>query len=159
MRLTVAIITAEKREHDKDYANPTPAFGTAPEALLQGFAMMPEMDVHVISCVRQPVNAPEKLAANIWYHALVVPKIGWLRTLYQGCLRATGKKLREIKPDIVHGQGTEQNNALGAIFSRRPNVVTVHGNMRLIARLNNDRPFSFNWMAARLESFTLPRTD
>src|SRR5260221_10749494 len=112
MSLSVAILTAEKREHGKDYANPTPAFGTAPEALLQGFAMLPDVEVHVLSCVRQPVNAPEKLAENIWYHSLHVPQIGWLRTGYQGCIRATRKKLRELRPDIVHGQGTEHNNAL-----------------------------------------------
>lgn len=158
MRLSVAILTAEKREHDKDYANPTPAFGTAPEALLQGFALLPEVDVHVLSCVRQPVNAPAKLAPNIWYHSLHVPKIGWLRTGYQGCLRATRKKLREIRPDLVHGQGTEHNNALCAIFSGFPNVVTIHGNMRLVAQINQARPFSFEWLSARLEGFTLPRT-
>jgi glycosyltransferase involved in cell wall biosynthesis len=159
MRLSVAIITAEKREHDKDYTNPTPAFGTAPEALLQGFAMLPDVDVHVLSCVRQPVNAPEKIADNIWYHALHVPKIGWMRTAYQGCIRATRKKLREIRPDIVHGQGTEHNNALCAVFSGFPNVLTIHGNMRLIARLNHATPFSFEWLAARLETFTIPRSD
>jgi glycosyltransferase involved in cell wall biosynthesis len=159
MRLSVAIITAEKREHDKDYANPTPSFGTAPEALLQGFAMLPDVDVHVLSCVRQPVRSPEKIADNIWYHALHVPKIGWMRTAYQGCIRATRKKLREIRPDIVHGQGTEHNNALCAVFSGFPNVLTIHGNMRLIARLNHAKPFSFEWLAARLEAFTIPRSD
>ena len=158
MRLSVAILTAEKREHDKDYSNPTPAFGTAPEALLQGFALLPEVEVHVLSCVRQPVRAPEKIADNIWYHSLHVPKIGWLRTAYQGCIRATRKKLNEIRPDIVHGQGTEHNNALCAIFSGFPNVLTIHGNVRLIARVNHAKPFSFEWLAARLEAFTIPRS-
>jgi glycosyltransferase involved in cell wall biosynthesis len=157
--MRVAILTAEKREADKDYSNPTPAFGTAPAALLQGFAMLPEVEVHVLSCVRQPVNAPEKLAGNIWYHALHVSKTGWMRTAYQGCVRATRKKLREIQPDIVHGQGTEHNNALCAVFSGFPSVLTIHGNMRLIAKLNHAKPFSFEWLAARLETFTIPRAD
>ena len=157
--MRIAILTAEKREHDKDYINPTPNFGTAPEALLQGFALLPEAEVHVLSCVRQPVRSPEKIADNIWYHSLHVPKIGWMRTAYQGCIRATRKKLREIRPDIVHGQGTEHNNALGAIFSGFPNVLTIHGNMRLIAKIQHERPFSFLWLAARLETFTVPRSD
>src|ERR1700722_6217145 len=159
MRLSIAIITAEKRDHDRDYSNPTPAFGTAPEALLQGFAMLPETDFHVISCVRQPVRSPEKIADNIWYHSLNVAKIGWIRTGYQGCIRATRKKLREIKPDIVHGQGTEDYCALSAAFSGLPNVLTIHGNMRLIAKLNRAKPFSFEWLAARIETFTIPRSD
>jgi glycosyltransferase involved in cell wall biosynthesis len=37
--------------------------------------------------------------------------------------------------------------------------VTIHGNMRLIAQVNKARPFSFLWLAARLERFTLPRTN
>jgi glycosyltransferase involved in cell wall biosynthesis len=157
--LRIAILTAEIREHKKDYANPTPGFGTPIEALLPAFAALPDVEVHFISCLRQPVNAPKKLADNIWYHALHVPKIGWMRTAYQGCIRATRKKLREIRPDIVHGQGTEHNNALCAVFSGFPNVLTIHGNMRIIAKLNHARPFSFEWLAARLETFTIPRSD
>jgi len=95
MSLRVAILTTEIREHEKDYASPKPGFGTPLEALLQGFVALPDIEAHFISCVQQPVNAPEKLADNIWYHALHVPKIGWMRTGYQGCIRATRKKLRE----------------------------------------------------------------
>src|SRR3954466_1213129 len=134
MPLTVAILTADKREPDKDYQNPVPAFGTAPEALLQGLATIPDLNVHVISCLQEPVRAPGKLADNIWYHGLHVPKSGWLRTFYQGCIRAMRRKVREINPDIVHGQGTERDNALGAIFSGFPNVLTIHGNMWLVAK-------------------------
>ena len=157
--LKVAILTSDKRDHDRDYANPAPGFGTAPAALLAGFAQVPEVEVHVVSCTQQPLAAPEKIAPNIFYHSLVVPKSGWLRTGYQGCIRAARKKLREIRPDIVHGQGTERDCALSAVFSGLPNVLTIHGNMRLVAEVNRARPFSFLWLAARLESFALPRTD
>jgi glycosyltransferase involved in cell wall biosynthesis len=156
--MKLAIITTDSREHFKEYANPVPYFGTAPEALLQGFAQLPGVEVHVISCVQQPLKSPEKIAPNIFYHGLVVPKNGWLRTLYQGCIRATRKKLSEIQPDIIHGQGTERDCALSAIFSGFPNVLTVHGNLRLISQLSNSRPLSYFWLAARLEAFTLPRT-
>jgi glycosyltransferase involved in cell wall biosynthesis len=158
MRLSVAILTAEKREHDRDYANPTPSFGAAPEALLQGFKSLPEVEVHVISCVREPVVAPEKLADNIWYHALHVPQIGWLRTGYQGCLRAVRKKLCAIRPDIVHGQGTEHNNALCAVFSGFPNVVTIHGNMKALAEFYRAPFGNYYWLTARLETLALRRT-
>jgi glycosyltransferase involved in cell wall biosynthesis len=132
--------------------------GIAPEALLQGFAELREVEVHVISCLQQPVSAPEKLTGNIRYHSLHVPKIGWMRTLYQGCIRAVRKKLREIQPDIVHGQGTERDCAISAVFSGFPNVVTVHGNMKAIAKFYRARPGSFHWLAARLETFTLGKT-
>ena len=40
-----------------------------------------------------------------------------------------------------------------------PNVLTLHGNMRLIATVNQSRPFSFLWLAGKLERLTLSKTD
>ena len=156
--MKIALLSTDGREVWKDYGTPAPHFGTAPEALMQGFALVPEAEVHVVSCIRQPVNAPARLAPNVFFHSLHVPKIGWMRTAYQGCIRAVRKKLKAIRPEIVHGQGTELDCALNAVFSGFPNVLTIHGNMRLIARVNRARPFSFQWLAARLERLTIPRS-
>ena len=156
--MKIAILCTDNREHHRNYDLATPYFGTAPEALLQGFATLPGIEVHVVSCTQRPMQSPEKIANNIWFHSLHVPKIGWLRTGYQGCIRATRRFLRELRPDIVHGQGTERDNAISAVFSGFPNVITIHGNMRLIAVVNRARPFSFEWLAARLEAFTIPRS-
>lgn len=155
--MKVAILTTDNREPFREYHKATPWFGTAPEALLQGFAQWPEAEIHVITCTQKPMaSSPEKLADNIWFHSLHVPKIGWGRTFFQGCIRAERKKLREIKPDIVHGQGTEREAALCAVFSGFPNVLTIHGNMRLVAKI--DGTF-YSKIAARLEAFALPRSD
>ncbi|HEY5233207.1 MAG TPA: glycosyltransferase family 4 protein [Verrucomicrobiae bacterium] len=157
--MKIAILTTDNREHHRKYNLPVPYFGTAPEALLQGFAQLPEAEVHVVACTQRPfVSSPEKLADNIFYHSLLVPKIGWLRTGYQGCIRAVRKKLKKIQPDIVHGQGTERDCAMAAIFSGFPNVVTIHGNMAELARLFPTRMGSYGWLAARLENFALRRT-
>jgi glycosyltransferase involved in cell wall biosynthesis len=153
----VAFLTTDNREHLKDYNASTPYFGTAPEALLQGFAGIPDVEVHVVSCTQQPMQSPEKIANHIWFHSLHVPKVGWLRTGYQGCIRAVRKCLEALKPDIVHGQGTERDCAISAVFSRFPNVITIHGNMRLIAEVNRARPFSYQRLSALLEHFTIPR--
>lgn len=156
--MRVAILTTDNREPFKQYDKLEPFFGSAPEALLQGFETLHDVEVHVVSCLQQPASSPEKIADNLWYHNLLVPKIGWLRTGYQGCIRAVRKKLKEIQPDIVHGQGTERDCAISAVFSGFPNVLTIHGNMRLVARVNRAKPFSFLWLAARLEAFTIPRS-
>ncbi len=155
--MRIALLTTDNREHYRDYAARVPYFGTAPAALLEGFARFPEAEVHVVSCTQKAGPAPEKLAANIFFHSLLVPKFGWARTAFQGCIRAVRRKLRAIRPDIVHGQGTERDCALSAVFSGYPNVVTVHGNMRWIARVTRARPFSYWWVAAWMEAFTLPR--
>jgi glycosyltransferase involved in cell wall biosynthesis len=156
--MRVVILTTDNREPHKAYDHPAPFFGTAPAALLQGLAMLPEVEVHVVSCIRKPVRSPVKLAPNMFFHSLVVPQWGWMKTLFQGCIRTSRKKIQEIQPDIVHGQGTEMDCSLSAVFCGRPNVLTLHGNMRRIAALNRERPFSYNWLAARLEGFVLPRT-
>jgi hypothetical protein len=112
----VQLIT-DNREPNRAYDQETPWFGTAPEALLQGFATMPELEVHVVSCAKHAMKSPAKLADNIYFHSLVVPHIGWLRTGYQGCIRAVRGKLREIQPAIVHGQGSERDQNISAVFS------------------------------------------
>lgn len=156
--MRVAFISTDDRDIRGRYALKEPIVPTPQEALLQGFAAIPDLEVHFVSCLRQPVESPAKLADNVFCHSLHVPKIGWMRTGFQGCVRAIRKKLREIRPDIVHGQGTERECAISAVFSGYPNVLTLHGNMRLIAKLNHEPPFSYNWLAARLEGWLLPRT-
>jgi glycosyltransferase involved in cell wall biosynthesis len=156
--MKIAFLTGDNREPFRQYSKTAPFFGTAPEALLQGFAGLPNVEVHVISGTRQRMTSPEKLAPNIYFHSFHVPRIGWTPTLFQGCMRAVRKLLKRIQPDIVHGQGTERDCALSAVFSGFPNVLTLHGNMRLIARVNHAKTFSFLSMAAKLEALALPRT-
>jgi glycosyltransferase involved in cell wall biosynthesis len=158
--MRIAILTSDNRERFKDYNHPAPYFGPAPEALLQGFAALgSQVEVHVVSCLQETAPAPEKIADNTWYHAVHVPKIGWMRTLYQGCIRAVRKKLREIQPDIVHGQGTERECALCAIYSGFPNVLTIHGNMVTVAKHHRTYPGNLYWgTSAKLETFALKRT-
>ena len=158
--MRIAFLTNDNRDTWRRYDLPKPIFGTAPEALLQGLEMLDgEIEVHVLSCTQKPLAAPEKIASNIFYHSLLVPKIGWLRTGYQGCIRAVRRKLKEIQPDLVHGQGVERDCSISAIFSGFPSVLTIHGNMRLIARLQGAKPFTYWWLAAKLERFTIPRAE
>jgi glycosyltransferase involved in cell wall biosynthesis len=154
----IALLTSDSRENYKDYSHPTPYFGTAPEALIQGFSEIEGIQVHVFSCLQAPAPSPEKIGENIWYRALHVPKFGWMRTGYQGCIRAIRKAVRQWRPDIVHAQGTERDCAITGIMSGYPNLLTIHGNHRLIARVTRAKPFTFMWLTAWLETFVLPRT-
>lgn len=157
--MKIVQITTDGRETFREYDFVQPLMGTAPGALLQGFAAIEDLEIHVVSSAQHAMQSPTKLNTNTWFHSLHVPKIGWLKTSYLGCVRAVRRRLADIRPDIVHGQGTERDCAISSVFSGYPNVVTVHGNMRLIARVNRARPFTFDWCAARLESFTLPKSN
>lgn len=156
--MKLAFLVPDNREVWKDYTALAPVFGPAPAALLSGFAGMPGLEVHVISCIRRPVASPAKLAENIWFHSLTVPQLGWMRTGYFGCIRAVRRKLRALKPDLVHGQGAELESGICAAFSGYPNVITLHGVMREMATVLQARPGSFYWCASLLESLALRRT-
>jgi len=156
--MRVAILTTDNREAYRQYSAPAPYFGTAPNALFEGFAALPNVEVHILSCTQQPMSSPAKLAHNIWFHSLHVPKVGWLRAGYSGCIFSVRKKLGEIHPNIVHGQGTERDCGISAVFSGYPNIITIHGNMAELARIFHAHMGSFHWWAAKLENFTLPRT-
>lgn len=157
-RMKIAFLTTDNREVWKDYARTAPVFGPAPGALVSGFEGISGLEVHVISCIRQPVKSPEKLAGNIWFHSLTVPQLGWMRTGYLGCILAVRRKLREIKPDLVHGQGTELESGICGAFSGYPNVMTLLGVMKEMAEVFQAKPGSFYWCASLLESLALRRT-
>lgn len=158
--MRIALLTNDNREIQRKYHLDEPVFGPAPEALLEGFKLLDdEVEVHVISCLQKmPRRSPKKLADNIFFHPLHVPKIGWLRTGYQGCIRAVRRKLGELQPNIVHGQGTERDCALCSVFSGLPNILTIHGVMRAIYQVNRGRPFSYYWFAKHLETIAVRRT-
>jgi glycosyltransferase involved in cell wall biosynthesis len=157
--MKVAMLILDNRQELLQYDAPNPFFGPAPTALLEGLAERPEIELHVLSCTKKPMAAPEKLAGNIWFHLLHVKQWGWLRSGYSGCALAVRRKLQEIRPHLVHGQGTERYCALAAAFSGFPNVITIHGNMRSVAKVNRARVFSYQWCAARLEQLILPKVD
>ncbi len=154
--MRIVQITTDNREYFKDYDAPAPYFGTAPEALIDGLQHLPKVELHIISCLQRALKTPEKLADNVYYHSLVVPKAGWMRSLYYGCSNAVRRVVREIGPDIVHGQGTERDCAISAIRSGHRSVVTIHGNMAELSHAGHLGGL-FGWLTARLETHTLKR--
>lgn len=156
--LKLGLLATDNREHCRNYDLPEPVFGAPVEALVQGFLDFPkEIEVHIISVVQSKLRSPPRLGTNVFYHSLWVPKIGWLRSGYLGCIRAVRAKLRALCLDIVHGQGTERDCGLEAVFSGLPNVLTLHGNMRAVAKILGARPFSYHWLHAWLEHLAICR--
>ena len=154
--MRVALITTDNREDRRDYTSELPWFGTAVQALLDGFAELPdEIEVHVLSCTRAHLPSPLQLAPNIIFHSIHVPSWAWLKTFYLANIIAVRNRLKKIRPDIVHGQGTERDCALAAAFSGYPNLITLHGNMRQLAKLFPAPLWSFSRLTAFLESVAL----
>ena len=59
--MRIAILTTDTREEISGCTDSQPRLGLAPEALLQGFALMPAAEVHVVSCLKEPVRSVKKL--------------------------------------------------------------------------------------------------
>ena len=125
--------------------------------MIEAVAATPELEMHVLSCTQRPMQSPEKLAANIWFHSLHVPSLAGCAPVTRAASAPCGLHW-EIRPDIVQGVGTEPEGAISAVFSGFPNVVAIAGNMAEIARLNRPRIGSYLWVTARLENFLLSRT-
>jgi hypothetical protein len=120
---------------------------------------MPEVELHLVSCTQKPMQSLERLADNIWFYSLLVPKIGWMRTFYRGCVRANPAGIEEDQA----GHQARGGNGTGRRRQRRvsrffPNVVAMASNMVKLAHRNRARMGNFAWLAARLENFILPRT-
>src|ERR1700719_4453654 len=155
--LNIAIITTSGRDRLKRWESAEPQLGTAVEALLQGFQYLPEHNVYVLMPIRR--NPQQRWRdGNVTFQEIPVPMWGMMKSLYLGTTMNIRRKLQDIDPDIVHGQGTERECAVASVFSGFQNVLTIHGNMRAIARNMNAPVGSFHWTAAMLERFTLPRT-
>jgi glycosyltransferase involved in cell wall biosynthesis len=61
------------------------------------------------------------------------------------------------RPDIVHAHGTEEANALAALRTGLPSVLTLQGCFFIINRKIPARFFSRQWIVERLERQTIPR--
>lgn len=155
--LRVAILVNDDRDVHRRHELAEPYFGPAPQALLDGFADMPEVEVHVLACVHRPVATPHQLGPRLFFHTALVGRWGW-RLGFAGCVLALRKRLHALRPDLVHGHGSESFGALGAAFSGLPNVVTLLGNMRSVARQLRAPAGSHHWVIARLEALALRRT-
>jgi glycosyltransferase involved in cell wall biosynthesis len=156
--MKIAMLAIDSRQLLRRYDDPDPQFAPVVTVLAQSLAKNNGCEVHFVCCHKRPVRSPKVLEKNIYYHSVTVPQWGWLRGAYLGCARAVRKKLAEIKPDLVHGQGSELYCALAAAKSGYPNVVTIHGNMAELARLFKPRLGSYLWLAARLENYSLKKT-
>ena len=159
--MKIAFLTTDNRELLADYDNPNPHFGTAPTALLEGFSMLgDQVEVHVISCAKKKMTSPAKLAPNIWFHQPIVPQIGWGRTAFIGCAWSARRLIKSLKPDIVHGQGTERDCGVSMMLAPQlPKLLTIHGHMARIAEITHARFPSYYWLATHLERAAIRRAN
>jgi len=117
------LVTKENVSKNTNQVKATPVIN-----LIKGLCRSQENIIHVITFN----NAIERddtvhLENNLIVHYLRAPRFSGISTFYAWRIYKIRKLLDKIKPDVVHGQGTEKEMALAAVTSKYPNVITVHG--------------------------------
>jgi glycosyltransferase involved in cell wall biosynthesis len=105
------------------------------ETLAEALASLPNTEVHVISLyIGERTTTVSRGPLSVTY--LVVPKTANALTLYGFTAWKARQFIDKIKPDIVHGIGTEHMWPTAALGSKFPCVITVHGVMTNIVKDN-----------------------
>lgn len=95
--------------------------------LARHLAKIDNNEVHIMTMRRDIPRDITIMKEKIFYHFLTPPsRMFQYITLTYASLLKIRKIIREINPDIVHGQGTDRFSYF-AIHSGYPNVITVHG--------------------------------
>lgn len=111
-------------------------FHPAIQGLLEGFQNSRSVRITAVFPATPRFRPSLPQAKNLAAHPVVVPASSgfWPG---QGFLRRTRflrAALHSIRPDLVHGQGTEKEAAWVAVTSGFPSVITLHGLMQEVAR-------------------------
>ena len=125
---------------DKEYENPAPLFWRGAGSVVARIRHAPGgRNPRGHLCAATGECRRRKLPATSGFTACRSRKSAGCARCIRVASARCGKSCSEIRPDIVHGQGTERDSALGAIFSGFPNVLTIHGNMRAVAEFYRAR--------------------
>lgn len=146
-------------EH-RDHRRLSPVVHAAVQNLLDGLRNRDDIEVYVV--YGQPSERLSEPRRDGCLRFLPVayrrcPGVPGMGGSFLGRLRALVRAVRKLDPDVVHGQGTEREAGMVAVLCGKPSIITLHGNMRELARTANSRLFSYFGVASTLERWVLPR--
>jgi glycosyltransferase involved in cell wall biosynthesis len=120
--------------------------------LARGFRELGVPDVHYL------VTTPEVRAPVVEHgpfgvlHRLPRPRFSGSGSLHLWRRKILWRELERIGPDVVHGQGTEEEYAFTAVTSRFPHVITFHGIMHRVHQVSPPPLFSTGHVCRWLET-------
>ena len=141
----------------QDIMRPSPILHPAIHNLLEGLSGISSLDIEVVFG-KKHINANDcRKEGNITYtpipySPLPLPGFGWS---YLARFNAIKKYIKTIHHDLIHAQGTERESGMIAAFSRKPSLLTIHGNFREISKLMPSSLWSYNRINAKLESIAI----
>lgn len=122
------------------------------ETLAASLAALPGTEIYVISAIsgRQTLRVQREQLRVIYLGERKIVRA--ITFKFVDALRAR-KIIKEIKPDIVHGIGTEHIWSTAALLSGYPSVVTIHGVMAKIVPQLAAPPWSSRYWLSRWFAF------
>ena len=103
-------------------------------ALANHLAKIPDTEVHVVTEADGIPQSKTIVANGVQVHFITAPEKYKTLTLWHYDRERMMQALDQIQPDIVHGQGIENQYGFAAVTSKWPHLLTIHG----IPRLSNE---------------------
>jgi phenylacetate-CoA ligase len=103
-------------------------------ALASHLAKIPDTEVHVVTEADDIPHSKIIVANGVNLHFIKAPDRYKTLTFWHYDRQRLLQAVDEIQPDVVHGQGIENQYGFAAVTSKWPHVLTIHG----IPRLSND---------------------
>ena len=95
--------------------------------LPEAFSKIQGLEMHWITLSDQVEKEMTFSADEALFHVLPTSKHGRASSFFVQDRRRIQACLQEVRPDVVHGWGTEDVYALAAVRSGRPNIVSMQG--------------------------------
>lgn len=142
--LPPALLERDQRDLWGQRFLPTPVLN-----LLEGLVRATDVEPVVLSFDRRAA-AEGTLWHRISARILRVRPGTGLSSLYLTRVPAVWRAVRELRPDVVHGQGVEAGYAWLATLQPRPSIVTLHGVYGVTVPLGRTDPFGLKGPWPRL---------
>lgn len=127
--------------------------------LANGLAAIPGNEVHFVTIVSGLKEDHIIRSNRVFIHFVSAPRKSRFLTLFQYNKVKIHRELAKIRPDIVHGHGTEHEYPYIAITSKFPNVVTFHNYMPLIIQEQGWGPLFIKSVPFFYEKYVLKKAN
>jgi glycosyltransferase involved in cell wall biosynthesis len=126
--------------------------------LARGFAELGVKDLHYLVVTPEVDRLTVDEGPFGTLHRIPRPRASGSATFFFWRRHLLHQELARIQPDIVHGQGTEQEYGFSAVTSPYPHVITFHGIMARVHQVTPPPFFSLNHVPRWMEKYVVQRT-
>ena len=139
--------------------SPSPVVHPAIEALWEGLKDRTDCQVDVLFGREVPAAHIRPRTGALSFREIPYRRIGGMLpgAGFLGRTRSLLQALAKIRPDLVHGQGSERESAIVTVSCPFPGVLTLHGLMGEVASMPGNRALLHYRIAGWIEKYAVKR--